>query len=271
MLFRSGGFIVRGGSYLTNQNNISSSYRAERAYFTNGEESKAKDVGFRLVLALPVITDNKEFKELTAEVSKLGYDDKSKDSKGGNLDTVKQLDAIIAKNKTIDAKNKELNDKNAELNKALNSLKEDMIQANIARDKMRDSAIVSSLRLGSYLCANIATEEHRLKLVLMPSYEKIKKGCEITKSEKLCNNVEVAANNIEQSKNTLNFLLTYYADHITDMRNNYDDNLVKDQVANSKVSISNNQSNLTNFTDRFVEDFLSYPKDSKDIRKRNQK
>lgn len=266
-----GGFIVRGGSYLTNQNNISSSYRAERAYFTNGEESKAKDVGFRLVLALPVIIDNKEFKELTAEVSKLGYDDKSKDSKGGNLDTVKQLDAIIAKNKTIDAKNKELNDKNAELNKALNSLKEDMIQANIARDKMRDSAIVSSLRLGSYLCANIATEEHRLKLVLMPSYEKIKKGCEITKSEKLCNNVEVAANNIEQSKNTLNFLLTYYADHITDMRNNYDDNLVKDQVANSKVSISNNQSNLTNFTDRFVEDFLSYPKDSKDIKKRNQK
>lgn len=52
-----GGSTVRGGSYLTNEKDLSSSLRSEKKRYTNNKPTVSKDTGFRLMLNVSVTQD----------------------------------------------------------------------------------------------------------------------------------------------------------------------------------------------------------------------
>lgn len=60
-----GGSTVRGGSYLTNESELSSSLRSEKKRYTNNKPTVSKDTGFRLMLNVSVTQDMAHQKEAT--------------------------------------------------------------------------------------------------------------------------------------------------------------------------------------------------------------
>ena len=67
---QSGGFIIRGGSVYSPKSAMITANRVEKPYFTNGRDTKSRDVGMRLVLALPFATSTAE---VTALNDKAAY------------------------------------------------------------------------------------------------------------------------------------------------------------------------------------------------------
>ena len=63
---QSGGFIVRGGSFLSQKADMITANRVERPYYTKGHETKGRDAGMRLVLSLPFTTSRAEVANLNA-------------------------------------------------------------------------------------------------------------------------------------------------------------------------------------------------------------
>lgn len=96
---QSGGFVVRGGSVLSNKDDMTSAYRMERAYFTRGKETKGRDIGMRMVLSLPFTNSIPEVKALNEQIALLGNDDADDTKGGGNLNTIAEIDKIIAQQK----------------------------------------------------------------------------------------------------------------------------------------------------------------------------
>lgn len=60
-----GGSTVRGGSYLTNESELTSSLRSEKKRYTNNKPTVSKDTGFRLMLNVSVTQDMAHQKEAT--------------------------------------------------------------------------------------------------------------------------------------------------------------------------------------------------------------
>lgn len=116
---QSGGFVVRGGSVMSSNSDMITSYRTERAYFTRGQETKGRDIGMRMVLSLPFTSSIKEVKELNEQVALLGNDDASDTKGGGNLNTIAEIDKMIAQQKEAQAQaQKALKEAQAERQKA---------------------------------------------------------------------------------------------------------------------------------------------------------
>ena len=253
---QSGGFVVRGGSYLTQSAAMNAALRVEKPFYTiKGKEFSAEDTGFRLVLSLPVITDSKTLTTLSQEVTKLGYDS---DDKQGAL--LKQLDEIIASNEKLGNEKEDLNAKVATLQSSLGSLRQNMTKLNAERDEQRNRAIVSSLRLGGFLCQSTADAQHSLNI----------SKAELTRAEKILQGqkpdsrlYKTAQKLVQESKgraqdmsNNLNFFSSYLSDHATDCNNNYSLKQLQAQLGNAKLSLgSDNQ--MGKFIERFVQ-LLAY-------------
>ncbi len=153
-----GGFTARGGSFLTSAADMTSALRVERPYFLNGRESSAKDLGMRLVLALPVLTNMHEVDSLNAEAAALEADDGSADAAA-----LARLGEIIRHNQEItdrqaktEAENNSLQQRNQELVSALGELRLNMVRAQDERDEMRRRAVANNLRSGGLICMNVA-------------------------------------------------------------------------------------------------------------------
>lgn len=153
-----GGFTARGGSFLTTAADMTSAYRVERPYFINGKEASARDLGMRLVLALPVLSNVNEVDKLNAEAAALEADDGSDDAAA-----LARLNEIIKANQEItdrqaktEAENTSLQQRNQELASALNNLRLNMVRAQDERDEMRRRAVANNLRSGGLICMNVA-------------------------------------------------------------------------------------------------------------------
>ncbi|MEZ5669408.1 MAG: SUMF1/EgtB/PvdO family nonheme iron enzyme [Alphaproteobacteria bacterium] len=62
----AGGFVVRGGNYLTSEGEIRTSYRQEIAHYRDGAPNRVRTIGFRLVIAAPVLTSRERLAEIDA-------------------------------------------------------------------------------------------------------------------------------------------------------------------------------------------------------------
>lgn len=63
---QAGGFVVRGGNYLTSAQNIRSSYRQEIAPYRDGEPNRVRTIGFRLAISAPVLTSRESLAAIDA-------------------------------------------------------------------------------------------------------------------------------------------------------------------------------------------------------------
>ncbi|MCR5537278.1 MAG: SUMF1/EgtB/PvdO family nonheme iron enzyme [Succinivibrio sp.] len=256
---QSGGFIMRGGSYLTPSAQLSSALRTEKPYYQGGRESRAKDLGLRLALSLPVSSDLKGVRELNDKVSALGSEESTGKADGSqHLDTIKKLDELIAKtkaqaarvseqaeslrneNEKLDSENDKLGSENERLGLAnqsltqsLQTLREQLTQSNSERDEMRDVAVAANLRLGAFLCSNLAATRDQL-LYQMESAVTYGKRC--LKTQTFCTVYENYQAQLEESKLKLKSLGSYYGDIMAEARATYQLALFEDSFEKLKKS-----------------------------------
>lgn len=69
---RVGGYVVKGGNYLTSAEDIRSAYRSEVSPFTDQGERRSKTTGFRLAVSAPVLTDQQDISDARTAWAKLG-------------------------------------------------------------------------------------------------------------------------------------------------------------------------------------------------------
>ena len=239
---QSGGITVRGGSYLTPEDQISSAFRIESPYYSeSGQAFKAKDTGFRVVLVTPIITSNNRMKALNDAWKQLGKDSTNKDQ-----EIVANLEKI-----TQSVENKGLKDQ-------LKQLEDSLRASNQAKDEQRDHAIRSALQLGAFLCTDVSD--------LNKVYENNKNI-----HEKLCSNKETAMDSCpnlkektEESLNVRDFVLKYYADTLVETASTYAEITVKNQVQAVLDKLKNqNKSNLNQYVDLYWKHLASYYKNGK--------
>lgn len=275
---QSGGFIVRGGSVLNASSDMVTAYRSERAYFTRQKETTGRDLGMRVVLALPFTTSIAEVRALNEEAAQLGQDSDAGDVKGGgNLNTIADLDKIIAEQKKSQERYQqdkaEWTQANDELRHNLTELRARMVEANAKRDEMRDRAIVSNLRLGGYLCSSIAQEqityertiksEEVLRSIPLPA-------CRTDPESEACKKASAAQDeklkhNRELAEYMLDFYVSYYADHITDTTETFDYKFVVAQEHNAEQSLGQNAGSLGQYIKQFLVDVHDYQTGSRNL------
>ena len=208
---QAGGYVTRGGNYLTPQAEIRSAQRQEEPYYSEGGPNKQKTTGIRLALVAPALTSRERVKEIEGEWNKLGARKDGGQAADGK-DPVKQL-GTIASGVQDDAVKKQLEKLNNDL------------RANIqARDEQRDQAIRSSLQLGAFLCTKLKDDgEFHERLAGL-----YKTNCE--ESSAPSNTCPNRKQQMDDQKKALDFILNYYADTLVDTSTTYDEKLVKPQI-----------------------------------------
>ena len=227
---QSGGYIVRGGGYLTPATQLSSAFRTEKSYYKGKQENRSKDTGFRVVLSDAVASDVKSVRELNAQVEALGTEDNTGKADGSEqLNTIAQLDALIKQTQDeadrllkqaeqVKTVNEQLDLEKKELADRLTMVREQLVVANSERDGMRDVAVAANLRLGSFLCANLAATHKQLNFQLESA---VTYGKRCLESKTYCTVYQNYKSNAEKSQEQLKALATYYGDNLAEGRSTY--------------------------------------------------
>ncbi len=136
----AGGFVVRGGNYLTAVEDIRSSARAEVPFFDDAGPRHAKSTGFRVVVAAPVLGSAAQLQAARAAWGKLGMASATDAGLGKKAeDPLVELMQLVKA-----APTPELKSRLEQLQSAL--------RGNIAeRDEQRDRAAKTALRMGAFL------------------------------------------------------------------------------------------------------------------------
>lgn len=272
---QNGGLTVRGGSFMTPASQMSSASRTEKALISGGKPVKAKDMGTRFALSMPVANSASEVRELNEEIEKLGTGDSGKaDSRSQN--TVQMLDEMIKKqeqdNKELISRRDDLEKLNATLeknNKALTEsmgkLREEIVNANSERDDMRDAAVLANLKLGGFLCQSLNDEESTHDF-LKDTAKRMRDRCQENKN--LCRQADNYDNSVKNSELKLDVLATYYGDTIASALKTYNLSLFKNSLKTSMQSHSN--SRYAGFIEVYYKHMQEYAKLSRDTDKNKQ-
>jgi len=149
---RAGGYIVKGGNYLTSQQDIRSSYRSEVAPFTDKGERKSKTTGFRLVVSAPVLADQQDIATAREAWAKLGN---SAAAGAQPLDDPVQELAALAQQ----------TDGNAELKSRLENLQQKVKGVLLGMQDQQARASRTMLRLGAWLAQKLHADQVDTKVV----------------------------------------------------------------------------------------------------------
>ena len=273
---QSGGFCVRGGSYLTNKDSVTSALRIEKPYFLKGNELQAKDTGYRLVIDTVVAKDGSEVKELNAELASLGTADNNGKARGESKDTVARLDGIIKEQQnnakklsdeknSVEKINSTLSKSNQELSLQLQQLRDEMLTANSERDEMRDVAVAANLRLGGFLCRSMS-DELSTKLYFEKTAEVLKDRCD--KNSAMCPSFKAAEKSAENSKKALSMLSSYYGDTLSEAVATYDLKLFDKSLRDTKPQLE--PSGVLAFIEKYVTHLKSYAQRPQDPEKNRE-
>lgn len=265
---QSGGFTARGGSFVTTAADMTSALRVEKPYYTNGVETKAKDMGIRFVLSVPVLTDRAEVQRLNEENQSLGADESTTDAAA-----LAKLDAIIKQNKEMseqsrlaEAEKSTLEEKNAELAAALAGLHTDMVKAQAERDEMRERAVENNLRVGGMLCLNVANA----RIMRMSSEAMVNGLKKITKDEN-DQRLKSLESRAADEKASEDFFTTFFADQIAEARGLYQVSELEAQLDKAVQSVNKIQhNNIGEFIKVYFAELKAY-KEGSDLQQNMQR
>ncbi|MDY7220306.1 SUMF1/EgtB/PvdO family nonheme iron enzyme [Denitrificimonas sp. JX-1] len=136
---QAGGYIVRGGNYLTQQADITNTSRREEPYYSATGEQTQKTHGFRLVLTAPVLTSRERVASINDSWKRLGT--------GNENDGSKKTTADLAK---ITA-----NVEDSALKEQLEKVERQLRSSNQMQKESENKAIQASLQLGAFLCTKM--------------------------------------------------------------------------------------------------------------------
>ncbi|MCI6797521.1 MAG: formylglycine-generating enzyme family protein [Succinatimonas sp.] len=273
---QSGGFCVRGGSYLTNKDSVTSALRTEKPYFLKGHELQSKDTGYRLVIDTLVAKDSAEVKELNTELTSLGTADTTGKAGGVSKDTVARLDKIIKEQQnsakklsdeknSLEKVNSTLSKSNQELSLQLQQLRDEMVAANSERDEMRDVAVVANLRLGGFLCRSMS-DELSTKLYFEKTAKVLKDRCD--KNDAMCPAYQAASKSAKNSQQALQMLSSYYGDTLAEAAATYDLKLFDKSLRDARQQLEH--SGVFAFIEKYVSHLKNYAKRPPDPEKNRE-
>lgn len=144
---QTGSISVRGGHYLTSEEDLSTSLKNEfPLYAEDGSANKAAFVGFRVAISAPmVLTSREKTQQLSAAWAELGQD--SNASAASPQQASNSVNKIVDLSKTVDDK---------KLKKELQEFQNQLRAANQNLEEQRSRAISNNLEYGGFLCAAIA-------------------------------------------------------------------------------------------------------------------
>lgn len=137
---QAGGFVVRGGSYLTPREDLRAALRGEEPYYGSEAHNRSRANGLRLALVAPALTSRERIAALEEGWAALGL---GEDELDGSPGTVAQL-AELASGVEDDA-----------LQEQLQSLERQLRASNQRQEEARNQAIRASLNLGAFLCTKL--------------------------------------------------------------------------------------------------------------------
>ncbi|MDX5377624.1 MAG: formylglycine-generating enzyme family protein [Halomonas sp.] len=141
---QAGGFVVRGGSYLTPREDLRTALRGEEPYYAGNSDStdhnRGRSSGVRLALVAPTLTSRERIAAIEEGWAALGM---GEDELDGSPGTVAQL-AELASGTQDNA-----------LQAQLQSLERQLRASNQRQEEARNQAIRASLNLGAFLCTKL--------------------------------------------------------------------------------------------------------------------
>ncbi|MCC8366736.1 SUMF1/EgtB/PvdO family nonheme iron enzyme [Xenorhabdus sp. PB61.4] len=242
---QAGGYIVRGGSFLTPESDIRSSLRGEEPYYTVQGENKNKAIGFRLVLVSPTLTSRDRIKEIAKEWKTLGVEEHQNKGKK-STDSIDYLGSISSKIQ------------DASLKKQLAQLRADLRANAQLRDEQRDQAIRTSLQLGAFLCTKLKDDGDFYDRLVGLYGKTCKSGSELDA------NCSRRQTQLEQHKKALNFIVNYYADTLVDMGITYNAALIAPQLRVVQQEMSaRGKTNLNSYLNTYWQNLQGYWRDGR--------
>jgi len=222
-----GGFIVRGGNYMTAQDDLRTAYRQEIPYYQGAEPRRSQTTGFRVVVGGRVVTSRDRLQAIEGAWAALGTDRGAQAApKPPRLpdqprtDPIDELGAIAG-----------VTDDPA-VQQRLKNLQLAFRSSFQARDDQRDRAAKARLRLGTFLCQKLRDDGlplDRLKKV----HEACVQGRGATDDRCQAQQVQITAEEATQWEN-----LSYYADTVVSLVEDYDDAVVRQQLSELKSELT---------------------------------
>jgi formylglycine-generating enzyme required for sulfatase activity len=242
---QAGGYIVRGGNYLTPQAELRTALRQEQPYYASaGEQNKLKTSGMRLALVAPVLTSRERIKAVEQDWKKLGTPAASKEQ---SADPVAEINSIAS------------GVQDDELKKQLEKLRNDLRANTQARDEQRDQAIRSELQLGAFLCTKLKDDG----LFLDTLEGNFERSCGAN-SEEPAARCEARKEQLEGHRKVLDFMLNYYADTVVSAGLNYTAATIEPQVdVVAQQMAARSKSNLRDYLNNHWKNLSAYMKNGK--------
>ena len=206
---QAGGYVVRGGNYLTAQADLRTALRKEEPYYNAEGQVKNKTTGLRLVLVSTTLTSRERVASIESSWKKLGTG--SKETESADKGTVQSLNSLAS-----GVEDKALKEK-------LQALENQLRASNQQQEETRDQAIRASLNLGAFLCTKMLDDGQYVDF-LQKNY---KLNCEGTDKDASC---DMRKTKLDEQKDRLHKLSRYYASSLVESATLYGQPLLETQV-----------------------------------------
>lgn len=250
---QAGGYILRGGNYLTPQAELRTALRQEQPYYSNSagnsasEQNRLKTSGVRVALVAPALTSRERIKQVEADWKKLGMPAKADSGTSASADPVAEITSI-ADGVQDDA-----------LKQQLEKLRSDLRANTQARDEQRDQAIRSELQLGAFLCTKL-NDDGKFLDTLEGNYTR---SC-AAGSEEPKERCAARKEQLDGHRKVLDFMLNYYADTVVSGGLNYSPATIEPQVkVVAQQMAARSKSNLRAYLDTHWNNLRGYMKTGK--------
>lgn len=244
---QAGGYVVRGGNYLTPQAELRTAQRQEQPYYGNDAQNKLKTTGIRLAMVATTLTSRERVQQIEKEWNKLGAQASGKTGTADkSKDPVAELNDIAAGTQD-DAVKKQLEKLRGEL------------RANIqARDEQRDQAIRASLQLGAFLCTKLKDDGKFYDFLAKHHAQ----NCDGAAAPS--DSCKTRKEKLDEHKKVLDFMLNYYADTVVDAGLIYDKAQVEPQISvTAQQMTARSKNNLRSYLDTHWGNLAGYLKSGK--------
>lgn len=217
---QAGGYVVRGGNYLTAQADLRTALRKEEPYYNADGQVKNKTTGLRLVMVSPTLTSRERVASIESSWKKLGTG--SKETESADKGTVQSLNSLAS-----GVEDKALKEK-------LQALENQLRASNQQQEETRDQAIRASLNLGAFLCTKMLDDGQYLDF-LQKNY---KLNCESSEKDASC---DMRKGKLDEQKDRLHKLSRYYASSLVESATLYGQPLLETQVPVMEEIITRNK------------------------------
>lgn len=254
-----GGFVVRGGNYFTDQQDIRSSQREEVPYFDSKGPRRSKTTGFRVNISAPVIVSADHLKSIQEAWKALGNESAKS---GGVAETVSHLDEDAKDDPVQELAVLSAAATDANMKTRLQRLGSIMRATLEARNRQRDRAARASLRMGGIICQQVG-EDGKLVTDLKRRHERFcanpSEGSRLFSEEECVKRGEF----LETAETQYTSNVGVYADSIIEVARNYAADILGDQskLLLAELTKSDGGKKLSLFVDVYKSQAMKYGKD----------